>query len=209
MSEKQHAKQHWETVYTTKATDAVSWFQPQAETSLKLIQATGTAPTDAVIDVGGGASTLVDGLLANGFANVSVLDLSGAALAASRARLGEQEAAVQWLEADITQAALPAQRYAVWHDRAVFHFLVEAADRAAYRNLLLNALQPNGQVIIATFAENGPTQCSGLPIRRYSAEELHAELGESFELVDSYTEEHRTPSGAIQQFVYVHLRRVN
>ncbi|MFY9260471.1 MAG: class I SAM-dependent methyltransferase [Gallionella sp.] len=208
MSEKQQAKQHWETVYATKSTDAVSWFQPQAETSLKLIQATGAAPTDAVIDVGGGASTLVDGLLANGFANVSVLDLSGAALAASRARLGEQAAAVQWLEADITQVALPAQRYAVWHDRAVFHFLVEAEDRTAYRNLLLNALQPNGQVIIATFAENGPTQCSGLPIRRYSAEALHAELGESFELVDSHTEAHRTPSGAIQQFVYVHLRRV-
>lgn len=209
MSEKHQAKQHWETVYATKATDAVSWFQPQAATSLKLIQATGAAPTDAVIDVGGGASTLVDGLLANGFANVSVLDLSGVALAASRARLGEQEAAVQWLEADITQVALPAQRYAVWHDRAVFHFLVDEADRAAYRNLLLNALQPHGQVIIATFAENGPTQCSGLPIRRYSAEELHAELGESFELVDSYAEEHRTPSGAVQQFVYVHLRRVN
>ncbi|MDD2776916.1 MAG: methyltransferase domain-containing protein [Gallionella sp.] len=208
MSEKHQAKQHWETVYATKATDAVSWFQPQAATSLKLIQATGAAPTDPVIDVGGGASTLVDGLLANGFANVSVLDLSGAALAASRARLGEQAATVQWLEADITQVALPAQRYAVWHDRAVFHFLVDEADRAAYRKRLLNALQSNGQVIIATFAENGPTQCSGLPIRRYRAEELHAELGESFELVDSYTEEHRTPSGAIQQFVYVHLRRV-
>lgn len=209
MSEKQHAKQHWETVYTNKATDAVSWFQPQARTSLKLIQATGAAPMDAIIDIGGGASTLVDGLLANGFANVSVLDLSGAALAASRTRLGEQAATVQWLEADITQVALPAQRYAVWHDRAVFHFLVDAADRLAYRNALLHALQPHGQVIIATFAENGPTQCSGLPIRRYSAEELHAELGESFELVDSYAEEHRTPSGAVQQFVYVHLRRVN
>lgn len=209
MSEKQQAKQHWEHVYATKSIDAVSWFQPQAATSLKLIQATGAAPTDAIIDVGGGASTLVDGLLANGFGNLSVLDLSGAALAASRARLGERAAAVQWLEADITQVALPAQRYAVWHDRAVFHFLVEAADRAAYRKLLLHALQPLGQVIIATFAENGPVQCSGLPIRRYRAEELHAELGESFELVDSHTEAHHTPSGAIQQFVYVHLRRVN
>lgn len=208
MSEKQHAKQHWETVYATKATDAVSWFQPQAATSLKLIQETGGAPTDAIIDVGGGASTLVDGLLANGFANVSVLDLSGTALAAARNRLGEQATTVQWMEADITQAALPAQYYAVWHDRAVFHFLVDAADRAAYRQVLLSALQPNAHVIIATFAENGPTQCSGLPIRRYRAEELHAELGDSFALVNSYAEAHRTPTGAVQQFVYVHLRRV-
>lgn len=208
MSEKQHAKQHWEQVYATKATDAVSWFQPQAATSLKLIQQTGIATTDAIIDVGGGASTLVDGLLANGFSNLSVLDLSGAALAASRARLTVQADAVRWIEADITQVSLPAQHYAVWHDRAVFHFLVDAADRAAYRKTLLNALQLHGQVIIATFAENGPVQCSGLPIRRYRADELHAELGDSFALVNSYTEEHSTPSGAIQQFVYVHLRRV-
>jgi SAM-dependent methyltransferase len=173
--------------------------------SLRLIAETGIDKTAAIIDVGGGASTLVDGLLAAGFGEVTVLDLSGAALAVSRARVGN--AAVQWIEADITQAALPAQHYDVWHDRAVFHFLVTPEDRAAYRKVLLNALKPCAHVIIATFAENGPMQCSGLPVQRYSIEGLCAELGEAFDLINSQQEAHLTPSGATQQFVYVHLRR--
>lgn len=199
-------KQHWETVYTTKSTDAVSWFQAQASTSLRWIEETGIDKTDAIIDVGGGASTLVDGLLAAGFQNLTVLDWSGAALAASRARVGDAQ--VQWLEADITQADLPAQHYAVWHDRAVFHFLVTPEDRAAYRAILLRSVKRYANVLIATFAENGPTQCSGLPVQRYSVASLCQAFGEEFVLLDSHEESHRTPSGATQAFVYVWLRRM-
>ncbi len=199
-------KQHWETVYTTKSTDAVSWFQPQASMSLNWIAETGCNKTDALIDVGGGASTLVDDLLAAGFQNLTVLDLSGAALAASRTRVGN--AAVQWIEADITQADLPAQHYDIWHDRAVFHFLVTPEERAAYREILLRSVKRYANVMIATFAENGPTQCSGLPVQRYSVASLCQAFGKEFVLLDSHEESHRTPSGATQAFIYVWLRRM-
>lgn len=204
-----HSKDHWEKVYSTKATDAVSWFQPHAGYSLSLINAAGVGRDAAVIDVGGGASILVDDLLANGFTNVTVLDLSAAALAAARKRLGTCASEVQWIEADITKADMPANRYDVWHDRAVFHFLTSPEDRAAYVRAVFHSVRPGGHVIVATFAEDGPVQCSGLPVMRYCADELHAEFGDAFSLLNHRKEAHQTPSGTVQQFVYCYCRRVS
>jgi ubiquinone/menaquinone biosynthesis C-methylase UbiE len=203
------SKDHWEKVYTTKATDTVSWFQPHADVSLDLIKATGVSRDAAIIDVGGGASTLVDDLLANGYTDLSVLDLSAAALAAAQRRLGSRAARVQWIEADVTKADLPAGRFDVWHDRAVFHFLTSAEDRAAYVQAVFRAVKPGGHVIVATFAEDGPNQCSGLPVMRYRADELHAEFGEAFALLNHQKEAHHTPSGKVQQFVYCYCRRIS
>ncbi len=202
-------KEHWEKVYSTKATTSVSWFQEHANLSLDLIKSTGAGRDAAIIDVGGGASTLVDDLLVNGYTDLSVLDLSAAALAAARTRLGSRAAAVQWLEADITTTDLPANRYDVWHDRAVFHFLVTPEERAAYVRAVLRSVKPGGHVIVATFAEDGPLQCSGLPVRRYRADELHGEFGETFVLTKHQKETHRTPVGAMQQFVYCYCRKVS
>jgi ubiquinone/menaquinone biosynthesis C-methylase UbiE len=200
------SRDHWEKVYTTKSTDAVSWFQPHADVSLDLIKTTGAGLDAAIIDVGGGASMLVDDLLANGYTDLTVLDLSAAALAAARSRLGTRAAAVKWMEADITRAQLPANRYDIWHDRAVFHFLTAAKDRAAYVQAVFRAVKPGGHVIVATFAEDGPDKCSGLPVMRYRADQLHHEFGESFALLRHRKETHHTPSGAVQQFVYCYCR---
>jgi 2-polyprenyl-3-methyl-5-hydroxy-6-metoxy-1,4-benzoquinol methylase len=202
------SKVHWEKVYSTKATNAVSWFQEHADLSLRLIRATEVATDGAIIDVGGGASTLVDDLLTNGFTNVTVLDLSGAALSAARSRVGARASTVQWLEDDVTKASFATRTHDVWHDRAVFHFLTAPEDRAAYTRAVLHAVKPGGHVIIATFAEDGPTQCSGLPVVRYSAGDLHAVLGGRFSLLSHQKEAHRTPSGTVQQFVYCHFRMV-
>lgn len=201
------SKDHWEKVYSSKAVNAVSWFQPHADYSVGLIKATGVGRDACIIDVGGGASTLVDDLLANGFTNIAVLDLSAAALAEARKRLGSRASEVRWIEADITRADLPANQYDIWHDRAVFHFLTGPEDRAAYVKAVFRSVKPGGHVIVATFAEDGPLQCSGLPVRRYSADALHAEFGESFQLLDHRTEAHHTPSGTVQQFVYCFCRR--
>jgi len=197
----------WENVYSTKATSAVSWFQPHADLSIRLIRSTEVSLRASLIDVGGGASTLVDDLLADGFDHLSVLDLSGAALNAARRRLSARADLVRWLEADITQVVLPAHAFDVWHDRAVFHFLTTPEDRAAYMKNVVRAVKPGGHIIVATFAENGPLQCSGLPVVRYTAEALHAEFGEAFRLLKHETEAHRTPIGAEQQFVYCHCRK--
>ncbi|MBI2381662.1 MAG: class I SAM-dependent methyltransferase [Gammaproteobacteria bacterium] len=199
-------KKHWEQVYQTKAEDAVSWFQPRAEKSLGLIQACGLPKDAPIIDVGGGASVLVDDLLAAGFTELTVLDLSGAALGQTRTRLGQAAGHVRWLEADITTVELPAAQYALWHDRAVFHFLTEADQRAAYVARLRHALQPGGHLILATFAEDGPERCSGLPVCRYSAEALSAELGAEFVLQTELRDEHHTPFGTSQRFLYCHFR---
>jgi SAM-dependent methyltransferase len=204
-----HSKDHWEKVYTTKATDTVSWFQPHADFSVGLIKDTGVSRDASIIDVGGGASTLVDDLLANGYTNLSVLDLSAAALAAAQKRLGSRAAGVQWIEADITNANLPGHQFDVWHDRAVFHFLTTPVKRAAYVQTVFHSVKPGGHVIVATFAEDGPDQCSGLPVMRYRADELHAEFGESFSLLSHKKEAHHTPSGTVQQFVYCYCRRIN
>jgi ubiquinone/menaquinone biosynthesis C-methylase UbiE len=201
-------KDHWETVYTTKATDAVSWFQEHARLSLDLIKATGVGHDAAIIDVGGGASRMVDDLLAEGYSDLTVLDLSAAAMQAARQRLGAQENKVNWIEADITQVKLPAKRYDIWHDRAVFHFLTTQKQRDAYVRTVFYSVKLGGHVIVATFAEDGPLQCSGLPVMRYRADDLHDEFGDAFTLLKHQKEEHHTPSGNVQQFVYCYCRRI-
>ncbi|MRR51332.1 MAG: class I SAM-dependent methyltransferase [Rhodocyclaceae bacterium] len=200
-------KNHWEDVYSTKAIDAVSWFQLHAEQSLRLIRDSGLGRDAALIDVGGGASTLVDDLLADGYRHLTVLDLSSAALAAAQRRLGVQVQQVCWLAADVTSANLPEAAYDIWHDRAVFHFLTDPADRIAYVRQVLRAVKPGGHVIVATFAEDGPEQCSGLPVMRYRPDQLHGEFGAPFELLHHEREAHTTPSGVVQQFVYCYCRR--
>lgn len=200
------SKDHWERVYSTKATDAVSWYQPHADLSLRLIEAAGLPRRAAIIDVGGGASTLVDDLLARGRYDVTVLDLSAAALEAAKVRLGASAAAVTWRVADITQAGLPDRAYDLWHDRAVFHFLTAPEDRRAYVAAVRRALRPGGHVVIATFAEDGPLRCSGLPVARYSTAQLQAEFGEGFALLSGEREQHATPSGSTQVFTYCHFR---
>lgn len=200
-------KSHWDRVYGARAPEALSWFQPQAERSLRWIAEAGLAPSASIIDVGGGASILVDGLLARGFTDLWVLDLSAVALARARERLGAEAERVRWLEADVTQAELPAAYFDLWHDRAVFHFLTEPDQRSAYVAALGRALKPGGQVIMATFAEDGPSRCSGLPVVRYRPETLQAELGDDFELLHHEKEAHRTPAGAVQEFLYCRFRR--
>jgi SAM-dependent methyltransferase len=202
------AKEHWEKVYASKDVHEVSWFQPHAALSLKLIGQASLAPTAAIIDVGGGASPLVDDLLAAGYQQLSVLDLSAAALAAARSRLGSLAGRVRWIEADILSAQLPEGAYDVWHDRAVFHFLIEPDQRQAYVEQVLRAVKPGGLVIVATFAEDGPTHCSGLPVMRFSAAQLHGEFGGSFQLLGHERESHHTPAGAEQKFLYCFCRRM-
>jgi SAM-dependent methyltransferase len=199
-------KQHWEAIYRDRSPQSVSWFQPEAAVSLRLIREAST-PAAAVIDVGGGASTLVDGLLDAGYRDLTVLDLSGAALAAAQERLGTRATGIHWLEADILHTALPAQTYDVWHDRAVFHFLTDPAERAAYVAQVLHAVKPGGHVIVASFAEDGPDRCSGLPVVRYAPNDLHAQFGTPFELLHHEREAHQTPGGTVQQFVYCFCRK--
>lgn len=201
------SKSHWEQVYTTKTEDEVSWFQEHAELSLKLIQDSGAPKNASIIDVGGGASTLVDDLLDASYQNLTILDLSGAALAKANARLGARASAVRWLEADVIEADFAMHSYDVWHDRAVFHFLNTPAERQAYVQAVLRAVKPGGLVIVATFAEDGPTVCSGLPVQRYSADELHSEFGEPFLLLGHEKELHLTPGGNEQKFVYCFCRK--
>jgi ubiquinone/menaquinone biosynthesis C-methylase UbiE len=193
---------HWEQVYRTRRTDEVSWFQSQPARSLRFIQQVNPPPGGPVIDLGGGASSLVDALLDAGYHDVTMLDISSTALAHARARLGERSARVRWIEGDVLDADLPAAGFAVWHDRAVFHFLTTADDQARYVARVRHALRPGGHVVIATFAEDGPTRCSGLEVSRYSAPELLEVFGDAFTLITSEREEHRTPSGAIQRFTW-------
>jgi ubiquinone/menaquinone biosynthesis C-methylase UbiE len=202
------SKAYWEKVYKSRASNSVSWFQEHADLSVNLIKATGAGRDAAIIDVGGGASTLVDDLLEIGYTDLTVLDLSATALSGARKRLGKKAANVQWIEADITKAELPAHHFDVWHDRAVFHFLTAPEDRAAYVQAVFRSVKPGGHVIVATFAEDGPDRCSGLPVMRYSADELHAEFGENFSLLRHEKEAHHTPSGETQQFVYCYCRMV-
>lgn len=199
---------HWERVYTSKSPDEVSWYQAQADRSLRLIRGTGIPHSGAMIDVGGGASTLVDGLLDGGYNNLTVLDLSSAALDRAKARLGGRANAVEWLQADITRTTLPRAAYELWHDRAVFHFLTEPEDRHAYVQTLLHSVKSGGHVIVATFADDGPLQCSGLTVVRYDPARLHAQFGDGFMLVTHEREAHRTPSGTIQPFTYCQFRKL-
>lgn len=200
-------KAHWEQVYDTRSSMEVSWYQPLPARSLELIREAGAGPESAVIDVGGGDSRLVDTLLEREFRRVTVLDLSGAALARARARLGAPAAAVIWLEADVTAAELAPAAYDLWHDRAVFHFLTDPQDRVRYVAAAARAVRPGGALIIATFALDGPTRCSGLEVVRYGPEELAREFGDSFVLLRSFGDVHRTPSGGEQRFTYAMFER--
>jgi hypothetical protein len=199
-------KSHWEKVYRDKPVDQVSWFQTEPVVSLALIGAAGLTRQDRIIDIGGGASVLVDFLLQHGYRHPAVLDISAVALAHAHTRLGTGAGQVEWLEADVTEFTPPCE-FRLWHDRAVFHFLTQPADRMKYRQALESALLPQGQVIIATFAQGGPEKCSGLDIVQYDAASLCAELGEGFELLETRTEMHRTPRAADQQFIYFRLCR--
>jgi SAM-dependent methyltransferase len=199
------ARAHWNQVYSTKAYDQVSWYRPHLETSLSIIRGL-TTPAAAVIDVGGGESTLVDDLLAAGYEQVTVLDVAETAIEFTKARLGPKASRVNWVCADITTAELPAASFDLWHDRAVFHFLTEASARQAYVERVLAAVRPGGYVLMATFGEQGPLKCSGLDIVRYNSTALHGEFGERFQLLDSREELHQTPWGAPQQFLYCYCR---
>ncbi len=207
MANNEERKQHWNKVYSTKSGDSVSWFQPHAHTSLNLIQQTGVSKTASIIDVGGGASTLVDDLLLSGHVALTVLDISATALATAKKRIGQRCDEVQWLEADITKASLATHAYDVWHDRAVFHFLTSAEDRRSYLATVLNAVKPQGHIIVATFADDGPEQCSGLPVMRYSPEQLSAEFGASFQMIKAVHEQHLTPLANVQKFIYCYFRK--
>jgi SAM-dependent methyltransferase len=199
-------RRHWESVYESRPADGVSWFRPHLDRSLDLISSV-NLPRDApIVDVGGGASTLVDDLLDRGFSNVTVLDVSDAALRAARERLGDRRA--KWLRADVTNPAeLPSQAFRFWHDRALLHFLLEPESRARYVAAVRRSVSPGGYVLIAAFGPNGPETCSGLAVRRYDATALHAELGSEFTMIADSRELHTTPRGAPQEFVYGLFRR--
>ena len=197
---------HWQKVYTTKGEQDVSWFQESPTISLDLIGATGAGVDASVIDIGGGASRLVDALLDQGYQDVTVLDLSEQALATAKARLGSRAAKAQWVVADVTTWQ-PSRSYDVWHDRAAFHFLTDPNDRAAYAERVKQTVGPGGHVIIGTFALDGPERCSGLPIVRHDAASIGAVLGHSFELVETRRHDHQTPMGTTQRFQFSRFRR--
>ena len=197
---------HWEKTYGTKAPDQVSWYRPHLETSLALIERSARELSASIIDVGGGESTLVDDLLARGFQEITILDVSGVAIEATKKRLGEAAARVHWLVGDITQIELDEGAYDIWHDRAVFHFLTDPQQRAAYVRQVARSVKPGGHVIVSTFGPEGPTKCSGLDVVRYDADSLHHEFGARFRLVESSKELHRTPFGTTQQFLYCYCR---
>jgi 2-polyprenyl-3-methyl-5-hydroxy-6-metoxy-1,4-benzoquinol methylase len=195
-------KAHWEKVYESKKPSEVSWYQPHLVVSLDLIERSGITHADHIIDVGGGASTLVDDLIDRGFHNLTVLDISSKAIEISRARLVEQSARVHWIVGDVLQTPLEKARYHLWHDRAVLHFLTDAEARRTYVRNVRHAVCPGGFIVISTFALDGPAKCSGLEVCRYAPETLLAEFGPDFRLIKSRAERHRAPSGAVQAFLY-------
>jgi len=201
-------KQHWETIYSDKDSMQVSWYKPHLELSLKLINETGVSKKGHIIDVGAGASTLADDLLAAGYSSITALDISSKALKTAQARLGKRAEAVNWIEADITEVVLPPDRFDLWHDRAAFHFLTDAQERLTYRAVVERALAPGGWLILATFAADGPERCSGLPVHRWSPEALAAEWGDGFELIQNLNEVHTTPWAATQAFNWCRFRRL-
>jgi 2-polyprenyl-3-methyl-5-hydroxy-6-metoxy-1,4-benzoquinol methylase len=183
----------------------VSWFRPHLETSIALIERAAGERDAAIIDIGGGASTLVDDLLRHGYTNLTVLDISPSALEITKKRLGENSRQVQWICADVAQASLPLKSYDVWHDRAVFHFPIQPEQRRNYVRSVTSAMKPGGHVIVSTFGPEGPTRCSGLDVLRYDSDSLRDEFGQRFRLIESFTENHRTPAGTTQQFLYCHF----
>ena len=198
---------HWQTVYQTRAEQQTSWFRPHLDESLRLIDGLGVATDTPIIDVGAGRSTLVDDLLARGFSDISVLDISDAALKDAKTRVGDAASAVHWIAADLLSANLPADHYGLWHDRAVFHFLTDPADQARYVALATRCVREGGTLILATFAPDGPEKCSGLPVCRYDAAALAAHFANGFTCVADSRETHLTPFATEQRFTYLVLRR--
>lgn len=206
MGAEQNRRAHWERVYEDRAEDEVSWFQSEPVRSLEMIRAANAGPDAAVIDVGGGASRLVDRLLEMGFTDLTVLDISAPGVDRARARLGPRAEAVSWIVADITDWE-PTREYTLWHDRAVFHFLTDAGDRAAYRAVLEQAVPAGGHVIIATFGPDGPEKCSGLPVRRYGRDDIEAEFEGLLTFAEEAAETHVTPAGKKQAFRFFRFVR--
>jgi 2-polyprenyl-3-methyl-5-hydroxy-6-metoxy-1,4-benzoquinol methylase len=199
-------KDHWERQYAAKTPTETSWYQSHPQHSLSLIGDTGLGTTASIIDVGGGASTLVDHLLTAGYRDITVLDIARCSIQQAQERLGDRSQQVTWVESDITDYA-PGQAFDIWHDRAVFHFLTNDHDRQCYLETLHKTLKTNGQVIIATFSDSGPSQCSGLDVVRYSPEALNQVMGPRLRLVETLMEEHDTPNGGLQQFIYCRFSR--
>jgi ubiquinone/menaquinone biosynthesis C-methylase UbiE len=200
---------HWQAVYSKKAPEQVSWYRPHLDRSLAFIRSCSLPPDSRIVDVGGGSSTLVDDLLVEGYGNLAVIDLADAALALARDRIGARSAGVEWIAGDVTTALLSERSVDFWHDRAVFHFLTEAPARAAYLAQVMRCVKPGGHVLVATFGLDGPDKCSGLPVARYDAKGIHTVFGEAFDKVDQATEQHETPWGGVQSFVYCFCRRVD
>lgn len=200
------AEQHWDEVYETKGPREVSWYQREPKMSLVLIEELDLALDAAIVDVGAGTSSLAARLLARGLGDITVLDLSARALELARAEQGADTARVTWLQQDLLSWS-PRRQYDLWHDRAVFHFLVDPAERARYTEILRSATRPGGKVIVGTFAADGPTTCSSLPVARYDAEQLASAFGESFTLLATRREEHRTPTSSVQPFTWITLER--
>jgi SAM-dependent methyltransferase len=199
-------RSHWQAVYAEREPHEVSWFEPEPETSLALIEEAGLEASAPIVDVGGGASRLAGALVRAGHTDVTVADLSATALEAARRELGDRAGEVSWVEADVRTHDF-GRRFQLWHDRAVLHFMVGAADRDAYVETMRRSLAPGGHLVVATFGPGGPEKCSGLPVHRYGAAELPALFGDDFELVSERLRDHTTPSGAAQQFQHAHLRR--
>jgi ubiquinone/menaquinone biosynthesis C-methylase UbiE len=200
-------KLHWEGIYGTKRPTDVSWYQREPQMSLSLIEFAGVATSACLIDVGGGTSTLVDALWALGYQHLTVLDISATALEQARQRLAAASS-ITWIEADVTTVALPSAAFDLWHDRALFHFLTQEKDRASYAHIAQHALKPGGHLIVATFAEDGPTHCSDLEVMRYDPHTLCNQFGASFRLVTSRRELHHTPFDTTQSFIYCHLQKM-
>ena len=199
-------KLHWEKIYRDKTSKDLSWYQQEPTLSLHLISKTQLTHDAPIIDVGGGDSLLVDYLCGEGYTSLAVLDISAKALASAQDRLGDNASRVEWYQNDVTQF-VPPHQFSLWHDRAVFHFLTDITDRENYLKVLNRALEPSGHIIIATFAIDGPTRCSGLDVVQYDAEKLMAELGAGFELVEKRTETHITPTNEEQKFAYFLLNK--
>jgi SAM-dependent methyltransferase len=202
-------KKHWEQVYSSKQTEKLGWYEPHLQISLNWIKKLGLTVDAQIIDVGGGASTLVDDLLDAGYRTITVLDISEKALSSIKARLGKKAELVTWLDGDITSVDLPTHCFELWHDRAVFHFLTVQEQQRKYRNNLIEALKPGGHLIIGTFAPEAPSMCSGLPVQRYSPEQLENVLGGDFKLMRHHKELHITPGGVEQMYLYCHFQRTD
>jgi len=200
--------EHWEQIYASRSCRQVGWYAPHLDTSIKWIAELDLAAEDPIIDVGGGASTLVDDLLLAGHKNLTVLELSENAIAVSRERLGAKSDSITWLQQDVTQSELPSRHFNLWHDRAVFHFLTDPQQQQRYKDALLAALKVDGHFIIGVFDLEAPPQCSGLPVQRYSAEMLCSRFAKEFRLKRHHHEIHRTPSGLEQSYVYCQFQRI-